>query len=287
MCRMSLLLQSGIVILLTLVPLQAVAAAWTLEKDSIAIYTNAFYYSTNAYFNEDSKRQNQPRYRKYELNIYSEYGWTDELTLGTSFSLDAVHGDAGVVSTPSLTGNIQTRYSMWNYGLSDPSLFLRWRIWENESTVLSVQPWLKLPSLYLRDSLPRGGTTQSDMEMRLLGGHSFEWNNQYHFVNLESGYRKRFGHPSDQLRADISVGFRLSAQLMILSQLFTTWRLNVPDMTRFTQNTADDYNLVKPQLSAVYQLTQHTHLQAGAFYHAYGRNTGNGSGLLLSVWHRL
>ena len=258
-------------------PFSLHAAAWLQKTGELSLYNSTIYYSTDEYFDEAKQRRSQLRYSKYEQNLYAEYGWNRDLTIGVSASVDAVQGDAGQAS-PTIGSN---------YGLSEPSLFARYRLWENENSVLSVQPWLKLPSLYAKDSLPRGGTDQTDMELRLLGGHSFQLDGLYHFINIEAAYRKRFGDPGDQLRFDLTAGFRPHENWLIMPQLFTTWRVSEPAAQRFIQNPINDYNLIKPQLSAVYRYSVDTSFQLGVFKHLYGQNTGAGGGLFASLWYRL
>jgi len=261
-------------------PSLAHAAAWTIPEDEIATFNNLFYYSTNAFYNEDRQLTSQTRYTKYEYNLYAEYGLQDDITLGFSGSLDAVNGNPGLGSNG---GNVPDR--IWNHGISDPSLFARFRLWQDDASVIAIQPWIKLPSNYLRDGLPRGGSEQTDLELRLLGGHSFQLWGNYHFINLESAYRKRLSAPSDQMRLDATLGIKLNEQWMVMPQLFSTWRLD--RSSQFTQNSADDYNLIKPQLSVVYSFSDDTQLQLGGFHHSYGQNTGAGGGALLSLWVKL
>lgn len=258
---------------LSFCPAASFAAAWTLPKDDFALYQNAFYYSTDTYFDAQGQRRSQPRYSKIELNPYAEYGWKNGTTLGASVALDAVTATNGRLQQGT------------NYGLSDPSLFLRQRLWNNETTVVSVQPLVKLPSVYLDGSLPQSGTNQTDAELRVLAGHSFAWFDKNHYANVEAAYRKRFDDPEDQLRADAILGFTLNDDWQILPQLSLTRSTANTNAMRFTQSNEDDHNLLKGQLSAVYHWNKNISLQAGAFSHLSGNNTGNGSGVLLSLWY--
>jgi hypothetical protein len=258
---------------LLLIPRLTFAAAWTLPADKWELYQNAFYYRTTEFFDSNGNTRPQPRYSKYELNPYGEYGLNEGTTIGGSVALNLVQGTAATDS-----GN--------NYGIGDPTLFLRQRLWSDDSTVVSLQPLIKFPSYYTDELLPRSGAMQTDGELRLLGGHSFEWLGNNHFINLEAAYRKRMGDPSDQLRFDATLGLTLNDQWQLLPQLSY---INTPSrkaITPFTQSGEDDFDLLKPQLSAVYQLNETVALQAGLFQHIDGNNTGAGCGALFSLWYR-
>jgi hypothetical protein len=150
--------------------------------------------------------------------------------------------------------------------------------------VFSVQPLLKLPSYFANQELPRSGTKRMDMELRALAGSSFPLFGREHFANLEVAYRKRFGAPADQLRVDATLGFSLADAWRVMPQLSVIHALSDVDASAFTQTPQDDFQLLKPQLSFTYQPLPYLTLQAGAFSHLRGKNTGAGEGILFSAW---
>lgn len=251
------------------------AAAWTLPVSKYEVYTTTGYYSTDSYFDTNGTKQSQSRYSKYDVNVYAEMGWKEGTTLGTTLSLAQVTGT-----------NMPRHISGKNYGISDPALFLRQRLWQGERMVFSVQPLLKLPSYFSNDVLPRSGTTQIDAELRLLAGSSFPLWGKEHFANLELAYRKRFDKPEDQLRMDATLGFSLSQNWQILPQLSVIHSLADLGSAAFTQTPQDDFHLLKPQLSVLYHYNDTLTFQAGGYSHLRGRNTGAGDGVLFSLWWR-
>lgn len=256
-------------------PTSGHTAAWTVPQGKYELYLNANTYNTNTYFDRDGKKQAQPRYLKYEINPYAEMGWRDGTTLGATLSLNSIKG----TDLPSQqTGN--------NVGIADPSLFLRQRLWQSSRAILSVQPLLKLPSLFTDDLLPRSGSNQIDAELRLLGGVSFPALGQEHFANLEIAYRKRFATPADQWRIDATLGITLNESWTLLPQLSVIQSAINLSSAAFTQTPQDDFDLIKPQISALYRWDNTRTIQAGAFSHLQGRNTGAGEGMMLSLWWR-
>jgi hypothetical protein len=176
----------------------------------------------------------------------------------------------------------------FNLGLADTEIFARKRLWQGRiaknSAVFSLQPLLKLPSVYYAGGNPRSGTAYPDAELRLQGGYNFFMLNTHHFATLDLAYRKRFGQWHDQLKADATLGLNIHRNYTLLLQSFLTHRLNDYSPNNRTSAVINDYNLLKAQASIVYHLNTHTHVQLGGFNHVYARNTGDGYGFLMSVW---
>lgn len=247
------------------------AGAWTLPAGEWEMHNSLLYYTSDEFFNERRNRDPISRYDKVEFATYGEYGWDDTLTLGGNVALNATTTQAA---------------NEWNHGISDPEFFARKRLWKGDSAVFSLQPLVKLPSVSRDSRLPRSGTREWDAELRLLGGTSFQWINHHHYFDAGLAYRKRFGDLADQVRFDLTLGLRATEKLTIMPQLFTTWRLEEPNRSDRAQIFENDYNLVKPQLSAVYALTESSALQGGFFHDVYGKNSGQGSGVFISTWHK-
>ena len=171
----------------------------------------------------------------------------------------------------------------WNYIIADPKLYLRQQLWKDDKAVISAQGTLKLPSLTQNNDLPRTGSDQFSYEARVLAGHNFNWLEHSQFGNLEVAYEWRPKDEGDLMHIDATLGWNITEKWMILPQIFSTWRFGNSG-NRFTQSGNDSYDLVKPQLSVVYQMREQLALQGGLFHHAYARNSGGGSGIILGTW---
>lgn len=252
------------------------AGAWLQPEGEGQLIATALYYRTGHYYDNSRHRRPQADFSKRQINPYAEYGLTPDLTVGGSAFFDDVSGE-----DPAAPGGRRH-----NSGLSDPEVFARARLWEEGPAVISVQPLLKLPSLYASGGLPKSGSGEFDSELRLLAGYGFYTGGLDHFASAETAYRRRYGDPSDQFHAAFTLGLRPADKWLILPQVFAVWRVNAPGGSAFTQSGEDDYDLVKTQLSAVYEWTEDTGVQIGAFRNARARNTGGGGGALIAVWKR-
>lgn len=246
------------------------AGAWTQEKGHGQVILTGSYYQTDSLWNNAGTETAQPEYRNYVLNPYLEYGLTDRFTVGANLLLVQAEQD--------------TNPNVDNWGLADTELFLRGKLYEHAGFVVSAEPMVKIPSNESSRDLPVIGSRHPDAGLGLSAGYGFTAFGQNHFANVDAGYRYRFSDPKDQMKFAATVGVGVTAQWMIMPQAFATYRMDSPTVAAFTQSSGDDYNLVKLQLSAVYKMRDDLSLQAGAFSHVDGKNTGGGEGLLLAVW---
>lgn len=260
-------------------------AAWTRGKGQWFAADSLSTYRTTHFIDDDGNRIRQPRFGKQEWNAYLEYGWRDDVTVGANLFFHRLTADYARYHP---TANTVVTGTDRNYGLADPELFLRKRLWQGQllgkSAVLSVQPLLKAPGFYYYGGNPRSGTDTFDAELRLQGGINFSLLGHSHFATADLAYRKRFGQWRDQFRADTTLGFNLSSDFTLLMQNFVTRRVEGTARRSSTSAQVNDYDLVKSQASIVYRVNNTTRVQLGAFRHMYARNTGDGEGFLLSLW---
>ena len=246
------------------------AAAWTLPQDKSQMITNVVFYRTDEIFSPSGHRNDIPAFQKWEVNPYYEYGYRDDLTLGLSPFFHYLRQEQPGRGTDT------------NLGMAETEAFARYRFFERGHTVLSVQPLIKLPSLYTNDD-PKAGRSQMDAELAVLGGYTFEWMGKEHFTEAKAAYRHRFGELDDQYKFDATVGFTLTPDWQLMPKMFL-----VRDAGKHTSQTSvsgqSDYDLSKLQLSAVYHLDEAYAVEFGGFRHMDGENTGAGGGVLASFW---
>lgn len=259
-------------------------AAWTRNEGSWFVANTLTSYRTNHFIDDAGRSHRQPAFAKQEWNTYAEYGWKEDITLGANLF---VHRLAADYRRYEATSPTVVHGTDDNYGLADTEFFLRKRLWQGlalgNHSVLSVQPLLKLPSLYQNGGNPRSGTDNFDAEIQLQGGMSFEFLNRHHFATLGLAYRKRMGDWGDQFKTDATLGFSLTPHFTLLVQQFMTQRSGDTAAAN-SSSEVSDYDLIKAQASIVYHLTTDTHIQFGGFRHMHARNTGDGEGVLLSLW---
>lgn len=253
---------------------QAYGGAWTQEEGSGQLIATGLYYTADRLWNNRGKKQPQPTYRKYEFNPYLEYGLADGITIGANLSLQRAQQEG-----------TSTSASQSNWGLGDSEFFVRKRLWQRDSFIVSSESMVKLPSPGAsHNDSPAIGGDHPDIGTGLSAGYGFAAGGLNHFANLDTQYRYRFGRQKDQVRLAATLGIHTTERWMLMPQVFATYRVSDPRATTFTQSSADDYNQLRLQLSAVYKLRDDVSLQFGGFSDVSGKNAGIGKGILIALW---
>lgn len=250
-----------------LLPLPASAGAWLQEAGRTLLSRQATFYTTDEYFNEGGNATAQSRFSKEELNLYGEYGWSDHLTLGTNLFLNRV----------SQSGES-------NLGIADSEFFARLLLWKGKHSLVSLQPLIKLPSLYEQSGSPRGGTNSTDTELSLLMGHSFRLLSETDYIDARFGYRERSGQKA-QWRTDIAYGVTLTDQWQLVSAIRSIYAVEL-DTQSFSNSGTLDYDLGKAEITALYHIDYWQDVQFSYFSHIAGRQTGGGQGFSLGLTQR-
>lgn len=238
------------------------AGAWLQSKGHGQLISQATYYTTDTFFDANAQEQPQPRFSKHELQPYFEYGATDWLTLGGSAYLQTVRQSGSS-----------------NYGLADPELFGRLRLWQNDQQVISIQPLVKLRSSFRDDGPPRGGSKSTDAELSLLYGRNLNLLGTRDYLDLRAGYRMRNHGLSDQLRGDVALGLNLYDSITIIPALRAITSTDANDSMPFSEGGDLDYSLLKTEITGIYRLNERQALQASLFKHVAGKQTGDGYGI--------
>lgn len=213
------------------------------------------------------------RFDKVELQLWAETGLTDRLTW------------IAVASFP------RARYQDWaarqsSFGAGDMSTGVRWRLDSGENGwVVSLQALAKFPA-YEATRQPRPGNGQGDAEWLLLSGRSFPLGSRYAYVSLGGGYRKRWGAPADQIRAEAAFGWHAGTRWTLMAQGYGIRGVGAAGGFGDPLNPTVEprFDLYKLQLSAVYRLTRSLRVQAGWAPDLAGRNIARGQGWLVALW---
>jgi hypothetical protein len=245
------------------------AGAWLLPKGHGLGIAQATYYTTSNYFDSDGNLQPQPRFSKYELQPYLEYGLLDNLTIGGSAYIQKV-----------------SQSGLDNKGIADPELFVRAHLWSDEKQIISIQPLIKFSSDFKHDRSPRGGSNSTDMELSLLYGRTQKILTSNDYIDLRMGYRWRNHNLSDQLRVDATAGLKLTEQLEIIPAIRGLMATKPTDVTVYSENGELDYAVVKAELTGLYHLNDTQWVHATFFKPIQGVQTGNGYGVTLGFAQR-
>ncbi|MEN0652347.1 MULTISPECIES: hypothetical protein [Hyphobacterium] len=241
----------------------ALAGAWPLDKGEGLIITTALLDRATSWYDDASDRRDGGDYRKLESAVFFEYGLTGRFTLvGRVAWQDVTRIDAGLVDSAS--------------GFASSEAGLRYAALRRGGAVLSVQGVVLLPGeaeniadLPLGEGGPGG-------ELRMLAGYSASRNG---FLDAQLAYRWRETPDPDEVRLDLTAGWRPRPQLLLMAQSFSTWSTGdiVPGRRDFAQH--------KLQVSAAWEFETGT-LQAGLIATPAGRNAIAEEAVLVSWWRR-
>lgn len=255
------------VVLASLLSLHATAAfagAWVQDAGRGLFIAQAGYFSTDEYFDADGALAPQDRFQKWELQPYVEYGLKSWLTVGGDASLQYV-GQSGD----------------HNAGLGDPELFARARLWQGKRQVISIQPLIKLPSMYISNGEPRGASRSTDMEFSLLYGRNPNWFGHDDYTDARIGYRWRGRGLYPQWRADFAYGTYVTDALQLIAAGRSVMAAKLDENAAFREDGEQNYDLIKAECTAAYHLDEKRWVQLTAFQHVAGFQAGAGRGIAI------
>jgi hypothetical protein len=251
-------------IFLLFAPFYAYAGAWLEPQGQGQVIMQASYFTSDEYFDHRGDTIAEPRYNKYELSPYLEYGLLENLTIG---------------GTASLQHDTQSNHD--NDGLADPEFFFRTALWKDDVQILSIQPLVKFASAFAQDGAPRGGSESTDAELSLSYGRNLDLFGPHDYLDLRAGYRYRSGDLHDQVQADAVLGLEIAPHWQLIPavrSIISTDMKSAP----FSENGDQDYTLAKLELGLAYQMNERQSVGITLFDHIDGRQTGNGAGVTLS-----
>lgn len=239
------------------------AGAWPLDKGEGLIITTALMDRATSWYDDASDLREGGDYRKLESAFFIEYGLTSRFTLvGRLAWQDVTRIDAGLIDSAS--------------GFASSEIGLRYAAWRRAGTVVSMQGVILLPGeaeniadLPLGEGGPGG-------ELRVLAGYS---TSRDRFLDAQLAYRWREMPDPDEVRLDLTAGWRPRDRLLLMAQSFSTWSTGdiVPGRRQFAQH--------KLQVSAAWEFESGT-LQAGLIATPAGRNAIAEEAVLISWWRR-
>lgn len=247
----------------------AMAGAWVQPAGQGLFIAQAAFYTSNKFYDANGNTERQPRFSKYELQPYIEYGANAWLTIGGSAYAQRVE--------QSGNGNI---------GLADPELFARGEVWREGSQRLALQPLIKFSS-YFRDSgTPRGGSRSVDAELSLLYGRNLTLISTDDYLDAGVGYRLRGSNRSPEWRGDLAAGFHVADGIQIVPAIHAVVATDLNEAQAFSQNGDLDSSYLKAEMAALYHLDSTQWLSASLSKTMAGIQAGDGYGLSLGYARR-
>ncbi len=253
----------------TFPPSTARAGAWLQEQGRGEVITSLRLYGTAEFFDDKGHKSTIPLFTKTELSPYFEYGVDDKLTLGAEFSMAA--------ATNGVAEYDDSLHLNYSYG----NIFARTYLYKDDSHVISLEPGIDFPNTIGVDLVSDGG--KPIPEIKINFGYGAKDNRELsHFIDARIKYRYRYEDDLNPiLKSEITFGYRLDYYYVIMAQLSDEWTLGG------VKNVyPGNYNLVKPQISLLYDPNEVVAQQLSLSTNIKGKNTGAGYGFVYSVWYR-
>ena len=244
--------------LLAVFSLPAAAGAWLLEKGhGLTIITTSFTAGTAA-FNENGELEPVPDYRKFELSLNAEYGFTPWLTGIFRAQAQSQFSD-GWLDQPTTAASLGARLKVLKRG--------NWMF----STQLMAES-----GDY--DAIGFGvGESGPGVDARLLVGYGFTVRDIPAYADLQVAYRFRSDDSPDEGRLDLTLGVKPRPKWEMTLQSFNTMSLEVPEGVA-------SYRYHKLRAAALRRLDNGLALEFGTFTLFYGENAIQEYGFDVSLW---
>lgn len=246
---------------------EALAGAYTLPEGETKVFVSGLLTSGDQYYDRHGRLKPRDRLKKWNLQLFGEYGLTGSLTLFGSTAFERI----------TISGDDRARRS----GLGRSEFGARVKLSEGGGWIASVQSSAVIAGAKTSDDLAVVGETDDQFDVRALVAHSFEAFRRPAVVELQAGYRARGGDPADEFRLDASVGVRVSPRVLALVQSFNTFgreRWNGPFPLK--------QRIHKVQSGLLYDLTDSVQLYAAVFATPEARDALDERGVILGLGRR-
>jgi hypothetical protein len=242
------------------------AGAWLQPKGRGLLILSATMLSSDHAFDDGGSSTSIPRYNKFELSGWLEYGLTDHFTL--------------ILQPQFRSVDIDRPTNASHAGLGYTGLGARIGLWSNDTSAVSFQSLVRIPGSSDESDPAQAGSTEMEEDIRLLYGRSFRLGAWPAFLDTEFAYRFRGGDAPDEIRSDLTFGVRPRPDITLMAQSFST----------FSQGNARGLYDVgwewKAAASVVWDFTKNWSLQVGGIATLAGENTLRERGGFVALWKR-
>ncbi len=251
-------------------PRTSEAEVWPTGNDNFFLSLKAEYYETDSYWDRDGEKNPLASpFRKLSIQPYLEYGLSDRGTLVAKFFYDR------------LDNGMQT-----NTGLADLELGYRRLIGQRDGTYLSLGAMALVPLGYSLEDTPQLGYSRFGLEGTTVLGRGWSTNGKNGYFESGIRYRHYFGYPPGQLRFFLVIGQDVANRLQLIFENELHWSLSESELYTVNDRASIDayYRLFKTTLHARLRISETHSLVLSGFKHLWGKNTGAGGGVSLSLW---
>jgi hypothetical protein len=244
----------------------AYAGAWLQPKGRGLLILSGTMLSSGRAFDGSGSSFETPRYNKFELGGWLEYGLTNHFT--------------AILQPQFRSVSIARPTDAHHAGLGYTGLGARIGLWSNDNSTISFQSLVRIPGSGDENDPTQAGSTEMEEDLRLLYGRSFRLGAWPAFLDSEFAYRFRGGDAPDEIRSDVTFGVRPRPDLMLMAQSFST----------FSQGNARGIYDVgwewKAAVSVVWDFAKDWSVQVGGIATLAGENTLQERGGFVALWKR-
>ncbi len=229
----------------------ALAAAWTRAEGS------GFLAQSTKFFTTELTSGADPPFRKATASTYIEYGLYEGVTIGGELDY-AARADG---AEESLT-----------------RAFVRARLWQGDYDVMSGEISVGYPVLDAVSADSSARDVTPDFRIGLAYGRGLTWG-AGGWAEAALSFRKRFRSPADEIKLDLTLGYRPTEDFVLMGQVFGTFGL------RNEGPFGANYDALKVSASAGYRITETRTLLLVIAQDVVGRNIDLGTEFGFTIWH--
>ncbi len=271
--------------LFILFPVNSFAGAWVNAPGEGTVIHNLYYWQFNVFKNRNGVTSDTPDFSKIEYKPYIEYGVADGYSVGISPSFQHLNEEQALPAV----GDDK------NDALASVDVFLKRRLYENKEWQFStaIIPMIELPGIYEESESPFFGKQEQFWNLSLSAGiNTYNIENNYGYVNLETGYRSRFtdsftGEGGGAIKTELVASFPVSNGHSIIGSINNT--KTVSGYTTGATSFLEKYGYDSTQLGITDSylfLNGKMKFEYGYTYQLDARNTGIGNGYKISLSHK-
>jgi len=276
-----MLQRTGIVLVFSLVSLQAFSSGWPTGKKKWVLIPTWYQYLASSYRDPFSKALFYPSQGLYSsalLKMYWEYGLTNKLDLVGSIPYYLIRYK-------------DQQVNQHQEGFADMELGLRYNLVNVDNrSFLSIQATGEVPA-YHNDSLrvPFIGFADPGAEARLMYSGNRKAGVKDWYFNAEAAFREYFDQHGGISQASLlaSAGLYLDRSNLVSADLSGTRSYsNSSAFNPLNLNGNTNFFFLKATLTYGHRISPVLWAYGGVFHDLYGRNTGIGKGFTLMLIYR-
>jgi hypothetical protein len=240
-----------------------------MEEGRVQAITSVAVDGADQAFDQDGDAVLAADFEKIEGSTYLEWGVTPRLTLIAQPVVQRV----SLRQSPDAPIEEAT-------GFASSQLGARVLLARPFGGVMSLQGAAVAPGAVENVINARLGDGGAAADLRLLAGRGWGGERRGVYVDSQVGYRWRFDDYPEEARFDATFGVRASPDWMLITQSFSVWREEEPNLL------LPESRVHKAQVSVVRRLNETWSLQVGGYGAYAGRNVVEERAAFASLWMR-